>query len=741
MSEQQTATTQKAITPLLGGNPPPSQDVSQWHIGVPMFLFAWVAGTILLAAALWGLPLGVAPALAGVGQHLVVAVKNPSGYWQWAESVGLSLYITWHLAIPAALALLPAAWAGWTIGQPLQQFRIVRGYDVLKGRAGLRALKKVCRGELKSDAPALTLHPELPAIAHRRATRGFMIFGAIGSGKTTVMWPIIEQAVSAGAYSVIYDNKGDFTEAMPGGLGTDWLLLAPWDARSGQWGIDRDLLNLQHAKTWSRLIIKDSHDPMWANAARAILVGACAILIKRRAATGRRWGWKDLLELSDQIADSEELRQAVYAEMPEAKRIIENLESKTGQSIQINLAAYLGPIADLAHAWPRPKPDDFSIRAWVQRKTSYRTVILQGSEEYAEVRESLHGGILALFAAMAASPIVPNVKPVGGRLDPSRRTYVFIDEFVQLGKVPGLIKLIEVGRSKGLVPVYGFQDPARVEEVYGRQTLDVLQSSIGTKTVCRLSLSEGAETVSRQFGEREIERRQTTVQSDGSQSQTWQRMSERVVTAQEIDGLALKKNGVQAYASGFGNQLYLLTFPFADMPKRREPSEPAAWTLGADIEEIYDTPAPASPAAAPAAPATPAAPADADAGDASLTARVSPGAGGASPSPSAACKRKAAAVSEQLTDDEQQQLLQQAMEDAQEAGGADDLDQDFANEALEELAQHSMPGGHIIGVIDKASELMQAMNPTGDGRAPVSGAGVRRKRRRQLARDDNEMEI
>ena len=79
---------------------------------------------------------------------------------------------------------------------------------------------------------------------------------------------ILTIAPEIGDGVLVIDVKGDMTATLPG----EPLLIALQDLRSMIWDVARDCRTKQDARELAARIIPASHDPMWSDAARGILV-------------------------------------------------------------------------------------------------------------------------------------------------------------------------------------------------------------------------------------------------------------------------------------------------------------------------------------------------------------------------------------------------------------------------------------------------------------------------------------
>ena len=86
----------------------------------------------------------------------------------------------------------------------------------------------------------------------------------------------------------------------------------------------------------------------------------------------------------------------------------------------------------------------------------------------------------------------------------SRRTWMFLDEVREAGRLEGLSRLLTKGRSKGVAVVLGFQDIAGLHDVYGKEVAEELVGQCSIKAILRLNSPETAAWASRLIGSREV---------------------------------------------------------------------------------------------------------------------------------------------------------------------------------------------------------------------------------------------
>lgn len=494
-------------------------------------------------------------------------------YLGWLSKLGDSdrIALTWRAVWASACFLMP-----WVILAP----SYLRGRDGLihlRGStrlSGAQAIKGVNR-KLASRVKRRPDHEIAPGVPYPADlwTRHVLLVAGTGAGKSTVLRPLIDKVVKAKEQMLLFDPKSEFTSGFIG----PWLI-APWDERSLSWDIAKDMRNMLDMRRFAATMIKESQDPMWSNASRQLLVG---LMIYLKATRGTDWGW---LELRDLIA----LPQAKLLEImkrwhPEAERAVEKA-SVTTAGILINLASFCSSISDLAEAWGDvPRSRRISFIEWIQGRSRFKQVILQGHGAYGELTKSYVEGIIGVVSAM-----VNSVEMVD---DPKRKIWFIADEFPQMGKVP-VRPLFEVGRSRGLRCVVACQDFAQLEEIHGASMVKALTSMCGTLLVGQIMQGETAEQLCKAFGAREVERANTSSSSasggagtGGSTTLSFNRDEVPLYKPSELTSrLGLTEDGLGVVMMLFtGGHAYELRWPIFEMRKARAPHKPAPWTLGAGM--------------------------------------------------------------------------------------------------------------------------------------------------------------
>lgn len=432
----------------------------------------------------------------------------------WSKPLGLGMrYVLWgiltwddYFAAQATALHYVAVASSWLVAGTLAALTFkgcLRPYNHERQISGMKVhweledsakqaqiqSKALCGGQ----DPWLYLHPFFP-IPKTWATRGCLIVGSVGAGKTETLKYHIQQHLARNRRMVIYDVKGDFTQMYLHGKHA--CLLSPWDERSKQWDIARDINSKARAAAFARGFFPDNpdaKDKIWADGSWMVLT---AILVEIMREHGEHWGWDTINRWI--CMSHAELTERLKKDHPMAVKAMAKEGSNTASSMEMTLGIGVQFISDLAQAWPySEKAERVSLFEWMTNgRTQLRQIIVKAGPDKAST-SSLMGGIFNYLAnAVTDASILPD--------DELARSLVFIvDEFPTINRFD-IDRLILVGRSKGIVTTLGLQDIAQVDKTYGKEWRLTIESSIATKIYCQIGQGETRKAVAESFGYKQI---------------------------------------------------------------------------------------------------------------------------------------------------------------------------------------------------------------------------------------------
>ncbi len=493
--------------------------------------------------------------------------------------------IAWSLAGPAALLLPIGIWLGWIVGEPRPLEHQVAGRQIVP----LATLAREERQSIRRSGTGISLGTY--KLSLDRETRHLGVVGATGSGKTTVIRSVVEQAWWRGDKLLVLDVKPELTSLLPGKP----ILLAPWDKRSTRWDIAADCRTPADAAQLAAALVGkgEGANAVFRDAARQVFA---ALIVSAQKERPGKWDWSWLLARLEQMgADSGEgLAEMISRRYPRARAAL--AAGKTRASVLMDLSAHvIELVGQLADAGP-PAEDGgrnkgLSLRAYLTHQShsaNIRPLVVQQDGRYKHLSQMLATAVYGLVAQTVLSPEVPEVHPAGG--DQRQRTWIVLDEVAQLADLRSVRALAEVGRSKGLRLVVGAQNWHQVIELAGEHAAKALSAQIGTWLIGRQGDAEAEKWASQMAGDARFQRQQwsspNVLQGQGSGSNITTSEEERPLIRPERFG-ALKGDGKEGpeMLLRTGGNLAWIAVPHLAKSHCRENHVPATWILPPEAQE------------------------------------------------------------------------------------------------------------------------------------------------------------
>ena len=341
----------------------------------------------------------------------------------------------------------------------------------------------------------------------RVATSHFAIVGSTGSGKTISIRLLMQSILpnigtGKDQRALIYDAKQDMVSILAGiNPPCEVMILNPFDKRGVAWDMAKDITAPATAQQIATILIpenKNASQPFFADAARHLLSGVLISFIKKAP---EKWTFRDVLLA---LKSQERLKKVLLA-TPETSDLVEQYfsDDTTARNVMSTVATKMQRYEFIAAAWQ--KADKLiSLRDWLTGEF----ILVLGNDE--ATRTALDAINQVIFKRLSELILAQTESE-------SRRTWVFLDELRQAGKLEGLSSLLTKGRSKGASIILGYQDIEGLREVYGYQLANEIAGQCASKAILRCDSSDTAKWASDLFGEREVlERRESISQSSGS---------------------------------------------------------------------------------------------------------------------------------------------------------------------------------------------------------------------------------
>ena len=456
---------------------------------------------------------------------------------------------------------------------PVETVQVESGRRILFDEYARRAIHRYVKRLGKAAKDGLWMLPNVQ-LNRAQIARNILLVGTQGAGKTGVLRAYIGQLLLTGL-TFILDVKSDMLAGLPV---DDFILVAAHDARTWALDLGGEILGRQIATEFAAKCVSGStQDPMWAQAARALLADLAMVL---RARLGENWGWVELRDLA--LSNPAKIRAALAEIMAPSAVLItfgdNPEENRAVMSILITLwVAVLTTIHPLAMAFADiPPARHFTVKAWMKGGAELpRALIFQKSPDFPEL-STLLGSFLGERVATAA-------------LSPSRRggkglpLAMILDEFAEVN-IDRLDQLLALGRETNVTTIGALQGLRQITAIAGIDKASTIEERFGIRLVLRLEPGDTTKRILETWlGERRISRRRDATVEELKSGIT--KPLETVnVPAILVETLS-DELGVRETSDGMVIRLLVCGFPAIGIvdvpltvwPDRREARIPAPW--------------------------------------------------------------------------------------------------------------------------------------------------------------------
>lgn len=418
--------------------------------------------------------------------------------------------------------------------------QLVRGRSLLS----FKEAEQIAAEKLKDSEPGPFFG--MVRLPDRVSTSHFLVCGTTGAGKTTLlrllMQSVLPNVGRGETRALIYDAKQDILSILKGmNLQTEVVTLNPFDERCAGWDIAKDVTSPAVAEQVASILIpseKGGSNPYFYQAARSLLTGVMmAFIIKSPG----KWSLADVLN----ALRTEATLKSVLLSTEHTAYLVERYfaNEKVANDVMSTLDTKVRAYQYVAAAWSRATRH-ISLSEWLTQEY----ILVLGNDE--ETRTAIDAINQVIFKRLSELVIAqPESK--------SRRTWFFLDELKEAGKLEGLTSLLTKGRSKGACVVLGFQDIEGLSVAYGdNRTAREIVGLCANKAILRTDSPTTAEWASSLFGAGEMLEIRVTESSgtSGDHSQKSTSTSEHLqkresVLASEFMSLPMSgpENGLNGY--------------------------------------------------------------------------------------------------------------------------------------------------------------------------------------------------
>ena len=350
----------------------------------------------------------------------------------------------------------------------------------------------------------------------------FCIIGRSGTGKTSLVNPLVSQIRVRGDRMIIHDYKQDFLNNFYN-ESIDYVFNPANPQICLRWNIFNDISNHADIVAVATSLIPASvekEDPFWKNASRDILT-ACLIYLKLENKTTN----KAIYELVNSSNEKIQEQLLSCADTIKYTHVFDKSNAKTLNSIMsvfrtsINCFDYMKDI-----------DGNFSIKKWAM--DGVETIFVANDES---VKDAI-APALTLFIDLTSRALLLQE-------DREDRTVFMLDEFGRMNKMGSVVDLLTNGRSKGVSVYIAAQELAQIDEKYGKNARKTIINNCSNQVFFSLNDAESAKEISEQIGQEENMNEDESInhKTDGDDMDGFNvrkhKQTKSIVLASEVQGL------------------------------------------------------------------------------------------------------------------------------------------------------------------------------------------------------------
>lgn len=398
------------------------------------------------------------------------------------------------------------------------------------------------------------------------AARHFAVSGTTQSGKSVTIKRLMLDVlplVGKRGYdyrALIYDYKLDFLPFAASVTAARTVTFNPFHPDCVAWDIAADVTTKEEARQVAAILVPknegDGGDSrFFLNSTQAVFEEIMTNFIRRGV---KDWTFRDVICA---MRDLPRLTKFLKTHPDTALAITSHGHEKTLANVFSDVSTYRKRYEIVAALWHAPSQDEkrrVGLSKWAKENF---VIVLQAAEEARETLDAINRVILqraqkALTGSTAPQPPVSD----------TRKSWIFLDEATEAGRLDGLGDLLRVGQGYGVSVVLGFQDIEGMRALYETQKAHELVGLCANKTFVRTDSEPHAEWASSCFGKRVVIREMRSTQlpnkpfsgDEERYSLGEQRQEEAVVMAAEISqipdpktsGVLRSYNIIPAIANG-----------------------------------------------------------------------------------------------------------------------------------------------------------------------------------------------
>lgn len=314
-----------------------------------------------------------------------------------------------------------------------------------------------------------------------------MLIGTTGTGKTTILLRMIEQARERNHRCVIFDLTGVFVQHFYDPARD--FILNPIDNRCPPWSVFSDCHNILEFSSAAAALFpspNEGGDPFWTMSARTLFVEMCVSLYNRKERSNGALAHHLMYAKLSDLARAVKGTLAAPLASTESARMAESIRAVVNNQAQI--LRYLPDVS-------AQQPNEFSIRKWVaDDKKDGSILFVTSNHTHLNVTKPL----LSLWMDMAVNAVLETERNAGMKM------WFLFDEVHALQRLPALENGLQTARAYGGAFLLGIHSFERLCETYGKEGGTNLAALARTKVILTAADRTTADFCASQIGNREV---------------------------------------------------------------------------------------------------------------------------------------------------------------------------------------------------------------------------------------------
>lgn len=421
-----------------------------------------------------------------------------------ATSIHANPVLAWVVAVPVAIWLPEII--RWLFKSGNRPTEIIRGTRLLPANQVSRIAAVVHSFGRRTIAWCGLEIPEALSSGH------FALIGSTASGKTVSMRLMMQSILpfirpGSDWRAIIYDSKQEVISILSGmKLRVPMVIMQPFDWRSAAWHMAQDIKSLATALQVAYILIQEEqgYNAFFVKSARDLLA---AVFIALHLTRPGQWTLADVvLTLSDT-----KRTKALLGSLPQTSHIARehfSRDPRTLANVQSTISANMAMLRPIAAMWERCS-HKISLTQWVKQEG----ILVLGNDE--QLRAPIDAINRVIFQRLTELILAQSEST-------RRRTWLFLDEFREAGKLDGLGRLLTKGRSKGARAVLAWQTIHGLRAAYGEHLAGEISGMCANKAFLRTDDFETAQWAAHIMGEVELREWHRTFQRGSGNSSTSQ---------------------------------------------------------------------------------------------------------------------------------------------------------------------------------------------------------------------------